>query len=391
MTPTIPPTARRVLLMFLVALPLVAALAACDHSVASSLFVVVASASRNEPAPVLAAQDIAILRQAAVSEGGGIADVVDTNTGQPVRVTLTPLRPDGQVDHGPDRNTRVSANESQIEQLVSRQAADGPFDLLNLLAEAVKVSSVPGTLIVVTSGLSTAGGFDLRQLGWSAQPATVADQLEREGLLPQLNGWKVIFSGLGDTAGAQPALPLPQQTELVDYVVAICQAAGAASCMTDGMTRPDPASRSTYPDPAVSVPAVKPITGPHDGTGKRIPADVFFRLNSAMLLPGADTYLAPLAEQAVTQDSRVSIVGFASPESGSPSYNQKLSLARAQVIQDRMVALGVAPGQIVRVVGEGTAGKTAAACYRNGHLDESVCAALRYVDILLTPASGSTS
>ena len=155
------------------------------------------------------------------------------------------------------------------------------------------------------------------------------------------------------------------------------------------VTRPDPASRSTYPDPVVSVPAVKPITGPHGGTGKSIPADVFFRLNSATLLPGADTYLDPLAEQAIAQGSRVSIKGYASPESGSPSYNQKLSLARAQAIGDRMVALGVSPGQIVQVAGEGTAGKTAAACYRRGHLDESVCAALRYVDILLTPASGN--
>jgi hypothetical protein len=44
--------------------------------------------------------------------------------------------------------------------LLGQQAADQPFDLLSLLARAVKVSSVTGTLIVVTSGLSTAGGFD---------------------------------------------------------------------------------------------------------------------------------------------------------------------------------------------------------------------------------------
>lgn len=217
----------------------------------------------------------------------------------------------------------------------------------------------------------------------------VADELKREGLLPRLSGWKVIFSNLGETAGDQPALPLPQQTELVSYVMAICHAAGAASCATDDVTRPDPASRSIYPDPTVSVPAVKPLTGPHGGSGKSIPADVFFRLNSATLLPGADTYLDPLAEQAIAQDAQVSIRGYASPESGSLAYNKELSQARAQAIRDRMVALGVSPRQIVQVAGEGTAGKTAAACYRDGHLDEPVCAALRHVDILLTPASGN--
>lgn len=392
MSHTLSSKTGRTLVVVLVTGLLAVVLAACGPPpIPTEVVVVEASATSNEPGAVLARQDVAVLHKAAVSDGGGIAYVVNTGTGQPTEVTLTPRRPDGQVDHGPDRDARVSANVSQVEQLVARQAADGPFDLLSLLAQAVKVSSVPGTLIVVTSGVSTAGGFDLRQLGWSAQPATVAGQLERGGLLPRLTGWRVIFSGLGDTAGDQPALPLPQQMELVDYIMAICHAADAASCSTDDVTRPDPVSRSTYLDPVVSVPAVKPITGPHGGTGKSIPADFFFRLNSATLLPGADTYLDPLAEQAIAENSQVSIEGFASPESGSPSYNQKLSLARAQAIRDRMVALGLSPSQIVRVVGEGTAGKTAAACYHNGHLDEAVCAELRYVDILLTPASATTN
>ena len=92
--------------------------------------------------------------------------------------------------------------------------------------------------ILVSSGLSTAGGFDLRQVGWYESPAAAAGQLGREGLLPPLTKWDLIFSGLGDTAGEQPALPLPQQAELVAYMMAICHAAGAASCGTDDVTRP---------------------------------------------------------------------------------------------------------------------------------------------------------
>ena len=107
---------------------------------------------------------------------------------------------------------------------------------------------------MVTSGLSTAGGFDLRQVGWNANPVAVASQLKHEGLLPSLAGWHVIFSGLGDTAGDQPALPLPQQAELVAYIMAICHAAGAASCGTDDVTRPDPPALSTNPTPVVPVP-----------------------------------------------------------------------------------------------------------------------------------------
>ena len=51
----------------------------------------------------------------------------------------------------------------------------------------------------------------------------------------------------------------------------------------------------------------------------------------------------------------------------------------------------VPPDQIVQVAGEGAAGKTAAACYRSGHINETACAKLRRVVILLSPAYGSTA
>jgi outer membrane protein OmpA-like peptidoglycan-associated protein len=382
----------RVLLSLLVTASAAGTLAACEHEQPTAkVIVLVASATRNEPAAVLAAPDLADLRQAAVASGGAIANIVNTNTGQPTTVTLTPLRPDGEVEYGPDRNTLLAANLARVQRLLRRQAADRPFDLLSLLAQAVKVSPVPGTLIVVSSGLSTAGGFDLRQVGWYASPAAVASQLKREGLLPPLTGWHVIFSGLGDTAGDQPALPLPQQAELMAYIMAICHAAGAASCSTDDVTRPDPPGLSTYRAPIVPVPVVTSFQGPRHWTGENIPADMFFRLNSSQLLPGADSILGPLAARAKAYRLQVSITGFASPETGSLAYNQALSLARAQAIQAGLIALGVAPGQIIQVAGDGTAGKTAAACYRGGHLDEVVCAKLRRVVILLSPVPNSTT
>ena len=385
------PAARRVLPGLLVVLCATTSLAACAHEQpAAQAFVVVDSATKNEPDPTLAPSDLAELHKAA-SDGGAVALVVNPNTGQPTTVTLTPLRPDGQVDHGPDRDHRLSVNLAQLQQLVGDQAADGPFDLLSLLAKAVNVSSVPGTLIVVTSGLSTAGGFDLRQVGWSANPATVAAQLKREGLLPALSGWHVLFTGLGHIAGAQPALPLPQQTELVAYIMAICHAAGAASCGTDDVTRPDPPTRSTYPAPVVPVPVVTSVRGPDRWTGESIPADLFFRLNSSQLLPGAESVLRPFAARAVSDHLQVWIAGFASPETGTPAYNQALSLARARAVRTELIALGVPLGQIVRVTGKGTDGKTAAACYRGGHLDETTCATLRRVDILFSPAPGTAA
>ena len=384
--------ARRLLSGLLLTVFVVGGLAACSHQQPQAkVIVVVASATKNEPAAGLTQSDLAELGQAALSGGGAVAYVVNRNTGQPAIVTLTPIRPDGQIDYGPQRAALVAANLAQLQRALGSQAADGSFDLLTLLAKAVNVSSAPGTLIVVTSGLSTAGGFDLLQVGWSANPAAIAAQLKREELLPPLTGWHVVFSGLGDTAGDQPSLPLPQQAELVAYIMAICHAAGAASCGTDDITRPDPPALSSYPDPVVPVPEPSPVQGPSGWKGENIPADAFFRLNSAQLLRGADTSLAPLAARAVAYHLRVSIKGYASPETGSPAYNRALSLARARTIQAALIALGVAPGQIVQVAGEGDGGLTAAACYPGGHLDEAVCAKLRRVVVLLSPVPGNAA
>jgi len=364
-------------------------LTACGKPGHADVIVLIPSASRNEPAPSLASPDLALLRQAGAGSSDAIAYVVSPDDGQGAQFPLTPLRPDGQVEHGPDRDQLLDANVSRVQHALSQEAADKQFDLLSLMASAVRVSPVPGTLIVVSSGLSTAGGLDLRQLGWDANPAAVAAQLKQRGLLPDLAKWHVVFSGLADTAGDQTPLPLPQQTQLTGYWLAICQAAGAASCETDNVTRPDLPSLSSTVVPTVPIPPVISVQGPHHWAGKSIPDAAFFAFDSSRLLPGANAVLEPLAAQAIARHLKVSVTGYASPDGGSATYNDALSLARAESIQARLVALGVPAGQIVSVTGAGTAGVTAAYCYRDGQLDEGICAQLRRVVILFSPPLAS--
>ena len=57
-------------------------------------------------------------------------------------------------------------------------------------------------MVLLTSGVTTSGGFDLRQVGWAESPVTAAATLKQRGLLPDLAGWTVIFSGLGESRGA---------------------------------------------------------------------------------------------------------------------------------------------------------------------------------------------
>lgn len=347
--------------------------------------VVLASGTRNEPGPDLAAPDTALLRRAAVSSDAAVAYVVSPSTGQATRVALTPRRPDGQVDYGPDRDQVLAGNLSQVRRLVRGEVARTPFDLLSFMAAAVRVTAAKGTLIVVSSGLSTAGAFDLRQVGWGASPEVIAGQLKRAGALPDLAGWHVVFSGLATTAPPQPALPLPQRSELTSYWLAICRAAGAVSCRTDEVTRPAGRSDSSLPVPVVQVPAVRSVQGPHGWKGRDIPADAFFAFNSSRLLPGASEILGPIAAQIIRTGQKIRIVGFSSPDGGTLAYNKALSIRRAESVKISLIALHVAGSQIVQVTGKGTDGHPAAACYRDGHLDETICGRLRHVLILLSP------
>jgi outer membrane protein OmpA-like peptidoglycan-associated protein len=384
-----PHPGRNLLLLTVVgALSLLLAACGKSPSAAPDVIVIVPSATANEPAPVLAADNRTLLANAGAASSQADAYIVNPATGQPAEVSLTPRRPDGQVEYGPRRDYLLGQNVDRVAQLLQEQAASGPFDLLGMIAAAVRVTSLRGTLLILSSGLSTAGGFDLRQVGWDADPSTVAAQLKHRGLLPDLAGWHVVFSGLGDTAGRQPALPLPQQTTLTSYWMAICQAAGAASCRTDDMTRPDLPSHSATPVPVIPVPEVASVRGPN-GSGESVPSDELFAFNSATLLPGADGILRPLVAKAVSSRSVVSITGYASPDGGSAAYNLALSRARARAVRARMVVLGLPAGQVTQVTGLGTDGKTSQACDVAGQFDEAVCAQLRRVVILLrSPARG---
>jgi outer membrane protein OmpA-like peptidoglycan-associated protein len=349
------------------------------------VFVVLPSATANEPEPQLAAPDLGLLTNAAEGSNNATAYIVNPTTGSATTVRLTPLRADGQVEYGPNRTALISQNVSQVQRLVSAQAASGPFDLLAMMANAIRVTTSPGTLLIVSSGLSTAGGFDLRLVGWDADPATIAAELKHEGVLPDLTGWTVVFSGLGDTYGRQPALPLPQRTTLTQYWLAICHAADAAQCRTDDLTRPDPPSRSSRQVPVVPVPTPTQVTGPQDSTVVTVPADLLFALNRAALVPSADSVLGPLAAQARANGEQARITGYASPDGGSAAYNNALSENRALAVRNRLVALGVSADQIVSVRGLGTDGVPPQACEVNGQLDEARCAQFRRVVVILLP------
>lgn len=130
---------------------------------------------------------------------------------------------------------------------------------------------------------------------------------------------------------------------------------------------------ATIPDPG-SAPV------PHHSAKPKSAAVLIFKPGSASLPPDADSILARLAGEARARHLWVAIFGYASPdEGGSDAFTQELSLARANAVRSRLVALGLPPDLIMLFDGFGTHGVTSQAC----GFGETLCARMRRVDIIL--------
>lgn len=352
--------------------------------------VIVASGTSNEPAPGLSDGISAVLRRAAVGSTPAVAVLVSPQA-IPSRLPLTPRRANGRVEYGPGRTAMIEDNLAQIADALARMAATAPrFDLLAQLSSAARAWPRPATLVVVSSGLSSSGALDLRQVGWAAQPGAVARQLAARGFLPRLGGWRILLSGLGSVAGPQPALPEPCRTKLESYWKEVCKASGGASCTVDDSLRLDRPPLGRVPVPIVPVPTVSSVTGAaarQDPT-IHIPAALLFDLDRAALRVGTDAVLRRVAVALASSRVRVMVVGHADASSGTRAHNRALSLARARAVASRLIDLGVPAAAIVSVRGVGSDDHPLAAELTAGHPDPAKIDGWRRVDLhLMAPAS----
>ena len=83
---------------------LTGAVSACGPSQRPQSLIIAATATGNEPEPTLSADIVRTLRSAGSTSTEATAYVIAPGSGQPTAMTLTPWRPDGQVDFGPTRS-----------------------------------------------------------------------------------------------------------------------------------------------------------------------------------------------------------------------------------------------------------------------------------------------
>ncbi|MGH3915432.1 MAG: OmpA family protein [Pseudonocardiaceae bacterium] len=354
--------------------------------------VVLATGTVHEPRPMLTDRALAELRAAAnstnVSDGpAGVGSValVSTADGRfSPPLALTPRRANGAVEHGLQRDTLIEDNLRRVSDTVVAMTASRPgLDLLQGIDDAI-AGSDHGVLILVSNGLSTQGGFDLRQVGWDAEPEYLVTQLRERGLVPDLSGWRVLFTGVGGTAGDQPPLPKPTRDKLAAYWTAICQAAAADSCEVDD-TRFDRTAPVPGPEmPIVPIPDISSVTGPSGEVTTTISDRVLgFAGDSAVLSPAAlellrDTAARITAKLTSGPGAVVTIRGYtADPPGSTPQGREQLSRDRAQAVADALATAGI-PNKIVTIGGGAAPEMTAVV---DGTFDEATAAAMRRVEI----------
>ena len=319
----------------------------------SGAFVVVVGGRANAAAPELTgaaatARDVAVAQQSSFSLV--VADGAPFQDGQPVTLTA-------DAADAPGRDEQYAANRQLVDDAVVAARARTPeSDLLTAMDLGVQTVSVEKglrTLVVVDSGLSTAGPMDFTAPGMlDADPREVADTLADFGQLPDLRGWAVVFQGLGDTADPQAPLDGARRTQLAAIWKAVAERAGAVAvregdaALTGAPAEGLPPVRTVEIDPGIHCNgAVVTLTGGRLG----------FHPGEPTLLDerSAAELLRPYAEQLIARPGVIAEVFGTLPAIGEPSVAQQVSEDRAQEVAYVLIDLGVPIPQL-HVLGLGS-------------------------------------
>ncbi|MFD1145853.1 OmpA family protein [Saccharothrix hoggarensis] len=342
------------------------------------------TASSNEPRVALTRTVVDRL-SAAVDQG--VTRVVVYRQGQASGAAHSDE--DFTVRDGNDIEDDDALRELGFEQNLNRLAGEltqlggttPELDPLSVLAD-MATSPGPEVLVLHSSGLQTTEPLDLTRLGLDFDLASVVASVPDDAV-PELTGKDVIFSGLGQVAGAQRPLPPGAQAALVDLWLGICAKFGAKSCTHDTEPVPGGASIGRAEVPTVDIGDVV-----QQDALVHIPSSLLFKAGSDQLVPGAREVLQGVAEKFDGRTTARVISRTASSASAEAAAD--LTQRRSQRVVAELVDLGVSRSAITEVVGAGFSSPLAVDLDAYGELIPDAAARNRSVVIeLASPRSSS--
>jgi outer membrane protein OmpA-like peptidoglycan-associated protein len=235
---------------------------------------------------------------------------------------------------------RLDRLTSELEQISAEKPRLDPLTLLSDMA------SVPGPAVLVlhSSGLQTVDPLDLTRLGLDIDVASVVASVPDDAL-PDLAGKEVIFTGLGQTAGPQQALPPAWRQALADVWLGICRKFNASSCTYDP-ERVGGAPVSRTEAPTVTVGEVV-----EQGASVHVPNALLFEPNTDQLAPGAREVLEDVAARFTPRTTARVVARTATSASGQSAVD--LTTRRGERLVAELTSLGVSRSAFTEVVGAG--------------------------------------
>lgn len=299
----------------------------------------------NTPIPVLSEKDRAHI-QAAVDQGDTIY-LVPVNGANP---TLKGSFPTACSLKTCDdfRHDKITAVEAALLNNPATQPEASTLNAVVVAADAMKSLTGPKQILVIDSGLDTAGAMNLQDLSVIDQPAdSSAEWLISHGFLRNLQGVQVIADRIGDVADKQPSLG-PEASKLQTLWTTLLTKAGASPDISGGTT-PDSARRTKpVPLPPVSVANRPTPPAPPSCKSEQFKEQpLTFQNNKAGLIDEntAKAFLTPYAENLKANGWTVTLTGTTSEKETDPT--NPLSHARAETVNRVLVELGVNPSKIL--------------------------------------------
>lgn len=249
-----------------------------------------------------------------------------------------------------DRRNFLATFEASVRAVRASTPEVDVLAGLDKAAGAARATAGAATVVVVDSGLSTAGPLDFGVPHiLDAQPDEVINFLRAYGEIPDLTGLTVILGGIGDVAAPQDTLSPGQRKRLDELWRKIAEAGGAACVGVIAVPRsekaPDgvppvklvPIEPPPQPDPGDPGPTVLPD---NDAVGF-VPDKAEFRNPE-----GARAVLQPFAQLLADDRSRRVTLTGTTARVGSREGQIALGTERAVAVQNILIELGADPDQI---------------------------------------------
>lgn len=255
----------------------------------------------------------------------------------------------------------AAANTAALLTALGQITADDPeADYLEGLRLAARsLSGLEGyeskRIVMLGTGLSTAGALNFRNNLLSADPDTLAALLAERKEIPDLTGITVTWLHLGDVADPQPALSPLQRSRLEAIWQAIVERGGGSFQALDVLPEAAPAG----PLPAVSVVELAPeapiafapeadlLESPIVLTEEQV---TFVGDRADYLHPdAAGEAIAPIAEYLREHPQlNILLVGTTAGDS-TGTYCDQLSQDRAETVKNTLIGLGVSESRITAI------------------------------------------